>query len=267
MPSIQLTDDQVAELFDHLSPARQVGALQAMVRTAMSAKESMDEDDCFIVRQWCGDKGLQWDMMSDAERSWHFLEVFAAGALEPERGPENDIELVIDESLRTMKETQVRNRERVVSAITLKNNMQNLVLNEERLVTNLQEKLDVARAMGHSNLATQLERERELHEGCLKQLRESLHQAENTSEAVKESIRREEELLRLKTAEALAFKADYKRKQIDIQMQGSGAEFDCGEQFEGADMTSAIEPDELDERIEELQNRLGELGIRMKKLG
>src|SRR5258706_4913102 len=129
-----------------------------------------------------------------------------------------DPEVIINESLREMKENQVKNRERAVQAITQKNNLQNLVDQKEKLTRNLEAKATTDLQAGNRELARQLLREKGLHDTTLVQLRGSLKQAEETSEAVKTAIRREEERFRVKTAEALALKANLKQSQIQIQI-------------------------------------------------
>src|SRR5689334_14845216 len=107
MPSIQLTDEQVADLYEHLSPARQAGVLQALVRSALVARETITGEDINVVNDWCARRNLDWNKMTDAERSWRCLECFADGGLASDRSGEDDFEIIINESLRTMKETQV----------------------------------------------------------------------------------------------------------------------------------------------------------------
>lgn len=129
-----------------------------------------------------------------------------------------DPEVIINESLREMRENQGKNRERAVQAITQKNNLQNLVSQEEKLVANLEQKATLALQQGNRELARQLLREKGMHDGSLAQLHTSLQAAEETSEAVKTAIRREEEHFRVKTAEALSLKANMKQAQIQIQI-------------------------------------------------
>ena len=75
------------------------------------------------------------------------------------------------------------------------------------------------------NLARQLLREKGLHDSTLIQLRASLKQAEETSEAVKTAIRREEERFRVKTAEALALKQSDLSRRIGISSSNSPSHY------------------------------------------
>ena len=148
------------------------------------------------------------------KRFFRYLKALIMGKLDQWEDPE----IIINESLREMKENQIKNRERAVQAITQKNNLQNLVDQEEKLTRNLEAKATMAVQQGNRELARQLLREKGMHDSTLAQLRTSLKQAEDTSEAVKTAIRREEERFRVKTAEALALKANMKQAQIQIEI-------------------------------------------------
>ena len=152
--------------------------------------------------------------MGVIRRFFRYLKALIMGKLDQWEDPE----IIINESLREMKENQIKNRERAVQAITQKNNLQNLVDQEEKLTRNLEAKATMAVQQGNRELARQLLREKGMHDSTLAQLRTSLKQAEDTSEAVKTAIRREEERFRVKTAEALALKANMKQAQIQIEI-------------------------------------------------
>jgi phage shock protein A len=158
------------------------------------------------------------------KRFFRYLRALILGKLDQWEDPE----VIINESLREMRENQIKNRERAVQAITQKNNLQNLVDQEEKLIRNLEAKATLALQQGNRELARQFLREKGLHDQTLEQLRASLKQAEETAEAVKVAIRREEERFRVKTAEALALKANMKQAQIQIQINKAldGLQFD-----------------------------------------
>jgi phage shock protein A len=176
------------------------------------------------------------------KRIFRYLRALIFGKLDQWEDPE----VIINESLREMKENQIKNRERAVQAITQKNNLQNLVDQEEKLTRNLEAKAALALQQGNRELARSLLREKGMHEGTLAQLRASLKQAEETSEAVKTAIRREEERFRVKTAEALALKANMKQAQIQIQINKAldGMQFD----------DNAQSWDRAEERIRNMQS-------------
>jgi phage shock protein A len=157
-------------------------------------------------------------------RFFRYLKALIMGKLDQWEDPE----VIINESLREMKENQIKNRERAVQAITQKNNLQNLVAQEEKIIRNLEAKAALALQQGNRELARQFLREKGLHDKTMEQLHVSLKQAEETAEAVKAAIRREEERFRVKTAEALALKANMKQAQIQIQINKAldGLQFD-----------------------------------------
>src|SRR2546421_4766640 len=147
-------------------------------------------------------------------RLFRYLRALFMGKLDQWEDPE----VIMNDSLREMKDNQIKNRERAVQAITQKNNLQNLVDQEEKITRNLEAKATMAIQRGNRELARQLLREKGMQDSTLNQLRTSLKQAEDTSEAVKTAIRREEERFRVKTAEALALKANMKQAQIQIEI-------------------------------------------------
>ena len=148
------------------------------------------------------------------KRFFRYMKALIMGKLDQWEDPE----VILDQASREMKEMQIKNRERAVQAITQKNNLQNLVANEEKLTAGLERRAATALQNGNRELARQLLHEKGLHDKTLEQLRASLKQAEETSEAVKVALRREDERIRVRTAEALALKANMKQAQIQIAM-------------------------------------------------
>jgi phage shock protein A len=129
-----------------------------------------------------------------------------------------DPELLLSQAQTEMRELHAKNRERAVQAITQKNNLQQMVDDTQKRVDMLQQKAELALKRGDRDLALQLLKEKQQFEVTLTATRESLNQAIETSEAVKTAIKREEERIRQKTAEALALKAQWKNSQIQIAM-------------------------------------------------
>lgn len=127
-------------------------------------------------------------------------------------------ELLLQQAQEEMRALHAKNRERAVQAITQKNNLQQMVDDLQRRVDNLQGKAELALKRGDRDLALQLLKEKQGYEVSLQQTRASLEQAIETSEAVKQAIKRQEEQIRQKTAEALALKAQWKNSQIQIAM-------------------------------------------------
>ena len=127
-------------------------------------------------------------------------------------------ELLLEQAQREMTELHARNRERAVQAITQKNNLQQMVDDTQKRVDTLQSKAELALKRGDRDLALQILKEKQSYEQTLTMTRGQLEQAIETSEQVKTAIKREEEKIRQKTAEALALKAQWKNSQIQIEM-------------------------------------------------
>ena len=141
-------------------------------------------------------------------RSW-----FGAGIEKLE-----DPELLLQQAQEEMRSMHNKNRERAVQAITQKNNLQQMVDETQKHVDNLQQKAELALKRGDRDLALQVLKEKQSYEQTLQMTRVQLEQAIDTSEQVKEAIKREDAKIRQKTAEALALKAQWKNNQIQIAM-------------------------------------------------
>ncbi len=148
------------------------------------------------------------------KRFWRYIVALLSGGLDKFEDPE----VLLSQAQREMQEMHARNRERAVQAITQKNNLQQMVDDTQKRVDNLQAKAELALKRGDRDLALQLLKERQQYETTLAATQASLAQAIETSEAVKNAIRREEETIRQKTAEALALKAQWKNSQIQNAM-------------------------------------------------
>lgn len=127
-------------------------------------------------------------------------------------------ELLLQQAQEEMRAVHAKNRERAVQAITMKNNLQQSVNEQQKTVDNLQAKAESALKRGDRDLALNLLKEKQSYEQSLAMTRTQLEQAIETSEQVKMAIKREEERIRQKTAEALALKAQWKNSQIQIAM-------------------------------------------------
>jgi phage shock protein A len=168
------------------------------------------------------------------KRLWRYIVALLSGGLDKMEDPE----VLLSQAQREMQEMHARNRERAVQAITQKNNLQQMVDDTQKRVDNLQAKAELALKRGDRDLALQLLKEKQHYETTLTATTASLAQAVETSEAVKNAIRREEERIRQKTAEALALKAQWKNSQIQIAMnralEGMGGIEDTTQVFDRA---------------------------------
>jgi len=147
-------------------------------------------------------------------RFWNLIKSWFGAGLDNLEDPE----LLLNQAQTEMRELHAKNRERAVQAITQKNNLQQIVDDTQKRVDMLQQKAELALKRGDRDLALQLLKEKSQYEVTLNQTKENLAQAIDTSEQVKVAIKREEEKIRQKTAEALALKAQWKNSQIQIAM-------------------------------------------------
>ncbi len=166
--------------------------------------------------------------MSVLKRMMRYLRALIMGKLDEIEDPE----LMINETLREMKENQIKNRELAVQAITQKNNLQAEVDKLERSVTDLENKATRALQAGNRDLAKTFLREKSIQEQTLGTMRTSLAQASESSEKVKIAIKADEERMKVRAAEALAMKTQMKQAQIQITINKAldGLQFSDTEQ-------------------------------------
>jgi phage shock protein A len=159
--------------------------------------------------------------MNVVTRFFRYLRGLINGNLDRWENPE----IIINEAVREMKENQIKNRELAVQAITQKNNLQQTVDGEERLVAEFERKATMALQGGNRELAKQFLKEKAIHEQTLESMRVNLAQAIEASEKVKIAIKNEEDRIRVRTSEALALKANMKQAQIQISINKALDEF------------------------------------------
>jgi len=147
-------------------------------------------------------------------RMWRYLKGLLGFKLDQLEDPD----ILLQQAQQEMKEASAKNRERAVQAITQKNNLQALVDQTQKTVDNLQAKAELALKNGDRDLARQLLGEKGQYETTLTTTKQSLQNAIDTTEAIKTALRREEERIRAKTAQALALKAQWKQSQIEISI-------------------------------------------------
>ncbi len=133
----------------------------------------------------------------------------------------DDAEALLQRAQQQMREAQAKNRERAVQAITQKNNLQALADQTQKMVDNLATKAHKAHEEGDLDLERQLSIEQDRYQRSLDRMGTGLQSAIEAAEAVKVAMRREEETIRSKTAEALSMKALYRQAQIEFEIEKS----------------------------------------------
>lgn len=158
-------------------------------------------------------------------RIWRYLKALFLGKLDQLEDPE----ILLQEAAREMRESLAANRQRAVTAITQKNNLKSLMDEQTKRANQLEAQAEMAVKQGNRDLARRLLREKMAFQDTITQTQVAYDQAVEASEAVKVAIRRQEEEVRQKTAEALAKKAQWKQAQIQIEIDKalSGLSFEA----------------------------------------
>jgi phage shock protein A len=125
-----------------------------------------------------------------------------------------DPDIMLDQAKRDMNAAFLANREKAVQALTQKNRLQNMLEDTKRKSVTLESQATMALKQGNRELATTFMREKMNNDAITVQLQTSFDQAAATVEQVKIAMKRQEEEVRSKTAEALALKAQWKQAQI-----------------------------------------------------
>jgi len=167
-----------------------------------------------------------------------------------------DPEIMLDQAKRDMQEAIIGNREKAVQAITQKNRLQGLLDNAVAKSAKPEASATMSLQQGNRDLARQLIREKASNDAIIEQLKPSLATATQAVEQVKLALKRQEEEVRKKTAEALALKAQWKQAQIQNSITKA---------LEGLTFENQIEGfGAAEERIREAQS---EAAARQEMLG
>ena len=145
-----------------------------------------------------------------------------------------DPDMMLDQARRDMQETLVANRERAVQAITQKNRLESMLNEAKKKSDQLEAQAGMALKQGNRDLARQFIREKASNDATLATLQSSYEQALQTVDAVKIAIKRQEEEVRRKTAEALAMKAQWKQAQIQSSISKALEGLTFENEYEGS---------------------------------
>ena len=145
-----------------------------------------------------------------------------------------DPEIMLDQARRDMTQALVANREKAVQAITQKNRLQGMLDEATRKAAQMENQAAAALKTGNRDLARQFLREKATNDATIETLKTTLAQAIETVENVKVAIKRQEEEVRRKTAEALALKAQWKQSQIQSSITKALEGLTFENQYEGS---------------------------------
>ncbi len=144
-----------------------------------------------------------------------------------------DPEIMLDQAKKDMQAALLSNREKAVQAITQKNMLENELKAQQNKAASLESKAAMALKQGDRDLATQFMREKMNVDAVVASLQTSYDSAVATVEQVKVGIKRQEEEVRKKTAEALALKAQWKSAQIQSSISKALDGLSFENEFEG----------------------------------
>lgn len=125
-----------------------------------------------------------------------------------------DPDIMLDQAKRDMQQALTANREKAVQAITQKNRLQQMLDEQVKKAAQLEQQATTALRQGNRELARSFMREKATTDSTIETLKSTLAQAVETVDQVKIAIKRQEDEVRKKTAEALALKAQWKQSQI-----------------------------------------------------
>ncbi|MDX1932339.1 MAG: PspA/IM30 family protein [Capsulimonadales bacterium] len=155
-----------------------------------------------------------------------------------------DPEMLLQRVQAEMRATHARNRERAVQAITMKNNLELMVRDTQKTIEGLRARANAAELRGEAHLAEKIREEVTAYECTLVRTRAEYEQAVEMAEQVKAAIRREEEHLRRKTAEALALQAQWRTLEVERSLAQLMTEISVGQDLRG----TALHRQEISER-------------------
>lgn len=144
-----------------------------------------------------------------------------------------DPDLMLDQAKRDMQGALAANREKAVQAISQRNKLQNMLDEARKKSTQMESQAAMALRQGNRELAKQFLREKSANDSTLQQLEVTLQAAVETVEQVKIAIKRQEEEVRRKTADALALKAQWKQAQITDSINKSLQGLTFENEYEG----------------------------------
>ena len=145
-----------------------------------------------------------------------------------------DPEIMLDQARRDMQQALIANREKAVQAITQKNRLQGMLEEAERKASQLEQQATTALKQNNRDLARNFLREKATTDQTIETLKGTYAQAVETVEAVKVAIKRQEEEVRRKTAEALAMKAQWKQAQIQSSISKALEGLTFESEYEGS---------------------------------
>jgi phage shock protein A len=144
-----------------------------------------------------------------------------------------DPEMMLEQAKRDMQAAVQQNQEKAVQAITQKNMLENMLNEQKKKSQSLENQAAMALKQGNREVATQLMREKMNVDASVAQVQQSYDQAVATVDQIKIGIKRQQEEVRKKTAEAMVLKTQWKQAQIQNSISKALEGLTFENQFEG----------------------------------
>ncbi|RYG26188.1 PspA/IM30 family protein [bacterium] len=169
-----------------------------------------------------------------------------------------DPDIMLDQARRDMQQALIQNRERAVQAITQKNRLSAMLEDAKKKSATLESQAATALKQGNREMATVFMREKMTNDAMVQQLQAGYDQAVGTVEQVKAGIKRQEEEVKKKAAEALALKAQWKNAQIQSSISKA---------LEGLNFETEFESGSFGAARDRIANAQSEAAARQEMLG
>lgn len=143
---------------------------------------------------------------------------FLLGLLGVQAEPREDPVTLLRQAQQETGQAQAVNRARGDEVRAQRDELQGLVAQTRRTVDDLQARAEEALRSGNRPLAQDLLTEKQHYLANLTRMQDLLQTTTESMQAVEAALRREEERIRVKAAEALAMKAQWNQSQIELSL-------------------------------------------------
>ncbi|MFN3652184.1 MAG: PspA/IM30 family protein [Armatimonadota bacterium] len=167
-------------------------------------------------------------MMGIFGRMWRVIKGWLLIGVERAEDPE----VILTEAQESMRRELEKAKESAVQAIAARNQLRNVLQDQENRAAGLEQKARAALQIGDEDLARQLLVEKATFDTNIETLRAQLVDAERSAEAVKDHIQKMEAHVRQRAAQRLALTAGWKQAKIQEQLNKalSGISLDSQDQ-------------------------------------
>lgn len=144
---------------------------------------------------------------------------FVLGLLGGRAEPREDPAVLLRQAQQEMGQSLAVNRTRAAEVRVQRDELQTLVAQTQTVVDDLQARAEATLRGGNRALAHDLLTEKQHYVANLSRMKDLLQTTVESMRVVEAALRGEEERIRMKTAEALALKAQWNQSQIDLSLR------------------------------------------------